>query len=91
MLTGELENRFSNWNTYVHVFKNINIFRFSCTGISRPSSTNEFQYAEKTLIKEIQKKYYGNKLTLLKKNTQPKHHLDLYLDKDGLIRCRGSL
>lgn len=91
LLSDHLEERFSNWNAYVRVFKNVNILRFANKNPPYLSSTEQFQLAERTFVKEIQKKYFLDELTLLKKGLQPNFQLELYLDKDGLIRCKGRL
>ena len=55
----------------------------------------ELNHAKHVAIKVMQQDMFGNKLSLLKQKKPvmegPAKKLNLYLDPDGLIRCKGRL
>ncbi len=86
LLNDKIENNMSSWNARVCVFRNILTWK---TGTA--SDAQLLKTAENLLIKELQKKYYGKELRLLKKGIRPSSNWDLYLDSEGLLRCGGRL
>ena len=62
---------------------------------SGPISTTELQTAEKTWIKLFQKQFFKVEMDYLKKTEGDRpaldRQLDLFIDNDGMIRCKGRL
>lgn len=54
-------------------------------------SVTEHRLAETALLRAIQLKYFKDEIMKLENNIQPNPPLGLFLDKNGLIRCRGRL
>lgn len=92
LLSDHLERNFHSWTSRVRVFYYV---LKACFIYSRQpfyaTDTDATIKAEKLLIKELQSKYFPTELTMLKKGKRPPNNLDLFLDNDSLIRCRGRL
>ena len=92
------------WDRYIHLFWCLNRYLqikiYNHLGpntdhnyAAQPqlSQLEEFEAAETLLIKELQRKYFMKEIAMLKKSLQPNVHLDLFLDKNGIVRCKGRL
>ena len=91
-LPDSYKKRFSSWDKYA---RNYGIILRWCANILNlpdfDSDTDLYQRGERTLIRAIQFKYYQAELAQLRHKTQPNHHLGLFIDNTGIIRCKGRL
>lgn len=91
-LPDSFEKRFASWDKYARLYGLI--IRWCAKVINIPdfdSETDVFQRGERALIRAIQFKYYQPELSKLRRKIQPNHHLGLFLDDMGIIRCKGRL
>lgn len=90
VLTDSVEKQYSLWSTYVRWFSDQRKKNFG-KRISLLPSTEEYRRAEIALLLRIQQKYFVHEISQLEHNVQPKLFLDLFLDQNNLIRCKGRL
>lgn len=91
-LPDSFEKRFSSWDKYARFYGMI--LRWCANTLNIPnldSETDIFQRGERALIRALQFKYFQVELLKLKRKLQPNHHLGLFLDDMGIIRCGGRL
>lgn len=90
LLSDNLEKRYLHWDCYVRTFSNL---RKAIFGKNMPKydSVQEMKQSEIALLRALQLKYFLKEILQIAKGFQPNAQLGLFVDDDGLIRCRGRI
>lgn len=88
-LTDSFKKIRSSWDAYVKIIRGL-LFVIDKNSRELPSVTS-YQTAERKLLLVMQKKYFSQKIAMLKAGIQPEPRLNLFLDDKGLIRCKGRI